>query len=86
MQGLQALEDAAARWATASHVLHRLAERHMKNVERVLNNRILRVGAEIDRLQRQLDQYGRCERLEKRIAEAKTELQWLMHLGEEADF
>ena len=55
----------------------------MKNVERLLNNRILRVRAEIDRLQRQLDQYGRCERLEERIAESKTELSWLMHLGEE---
>ena len=39
----------------------------MKNVERLLNNRILRVRAEIDRLQRQLDQYGRCARLEERI-------------------
>jgi hypothetical protein len=53
----------------------------MKHVERLLNNRIL---AEIDRLQRELERHdGRCERLEERIAEARTELAWLMHLGEE---
>jgi hypothetical protein len=41
----------------------------------------------IDRLQQELAQHGgRCERLEEQIAQAKTELQWLMHLGEEADF
>jgi hypothetical protein len=55
----------------------------MKNVERLLNNRILRVRAEIDRLKRELDQHGRCERLEERIAEAREELSWLMHLGTE---
>jgi hypothetical protein len=47
----------------------------MKNVERVLNNRILTVRAEIDRLTRELDSHGgRCERLEEQIASAKAEL------------
>jgi len=59
----------------------------MKNIERVLNNRILRVRAEIDKLQRELDSHGgRCERLEEQIQGARTQLSWLMHLGEEADF
>jgi hypothetical protein len=58
----------------------------MKNVERVLNNRILGVRAEIDRLTRELDRHdGRCKRLEEQIAEAKTELGYLMHFAEEED-
>ena len=85
MQGLQALGDAAARWPTASHVLHRLTEA-MKHVERLLNNRIIRVRAEIDRLKRELDQHGRCQRIEERIGEAKEELSWLMHLGCEESY
>ena len=82
MQGLQALGDTAARWPAAAHVLHRFTE-VMKRVERLLNNRIIRVRAEIDRLRRLLDQNGRCERLEAQIAEAKVELATLMHLAEE---
>jgi hypothetical protein len=58
----------------------------MKNVERVLNNRILRVRAEIDRPQRELDRHGgRCERIEEQIAEARAELGYLMYFAEEED-
>jgi F0F1-type ATP synthase membrane subunit b/b' len=58
----------------------------MKNIERVLNNRILRVRAKIDRLQRELDRHdGRCERLDEQIAEARAELGYLMYFAEEED-
>jgi len=58
----------------------------MKNVERLLNNRILRVRAEIVRLKRELDRHGgRCERIEEQIASAKAELGYLMYFAEEED-